>query len=137
MKSVQRSALSFQLRKEINMKDFKELNVWGKAHVLTKRIYQSTATFPREELYGLTSQMRRACASVPTNIAEGCGRNGDAELARFLERAMGPASELEYPRLLTHDINLINSSDHSDLANEVIEVKQMLASLIKKLRADR
>jgi len=113
-----------------------DLNVWGKAHALIKRIYQSTAAFPREELYGLTSQIRRACASVSTNIAEGCGRNSDAELARFLEIAMGSASEVEYLLLLTHDLNLINRSDYSELANEVVEVKRMLASLIKKLIAD-
>ncbi len=80
--------------------------------------------------------MRRACSSVTTNIAEGCGRNSDAELARFLEIAMGSASELEYLLLLTHDLNLINRSDYSELANEVIEVKRMLASFIKKLRAE-
>jgi four helix bundle protein len=118
------------------MKDFKELHVWGKAHVLTKRIYQSTSTFPREELYGLTSQIRRSGASVPTNIAEGCGRNSDAELARFLDISMGSASELEYLLLLIRDLNLLNSSDYTELTNEVIEVKRMLASFIKKLRAD-
>lgn len=119
------------------MKDFKTLNVWEKAHVLTKRIYRSTAAFPREELYGLTSQMRRACSSVPTNIAEGCGRNSDAELARFLEIAMGSASELEYLLLLTHDLNLLTRSDYTELTNEVIDIKRMLASFIIKLRADR
>ena len=118
------------------MKNFKELNVWEKAHVLTKKIYQSTSTFPREELYGLTSQIRRACASVPTNIAEGCGRNSDAELARFLEIAMGSASELEYLLLLTHDLKLLNAADYHRLTDDVTEVKRMLASFIKKLRAE-
>jgi four helix bundle protein len=119
-----------------NLKNFKELNVWEKAHKLTLKIYQATSTFPREELYGLTSQIRRSGASVPTNIAEGCGRNSDAELARFLEISMGSASEVEYLLLLTRDLNLINSSDYTELTNEVIEVKRMLASFIKKLRAD-
>ena len=119
-----------------NLKNFKELNVWDKAHKLTLKIYQTTSTFPREELYGLTSQIRRSGASVPTNIAEGCGRNSDAELARFLEISMGSASELEYLLLLTRDLNLLNSSDYTELTNEVIEVKRMLASFIKKLRAD-
>lgn len=118
------------------MKNFKELNVWDKAHKLTLKIYQTTSTFPREELYGLTSQIRRSGASVPTNIAEGCGRNSDAELARFLEISMGSASELEYLLLLTRDLNLLNSSNYTELTNEVIEVKRMLASFIKKLRAD-
>ncbi len=119
-----------------NLKNFKELNVWDKAHKLTLKIYQTTSTFPREELYGLTSQIRRSGASVPTNIAEGCGRNSDAELARFLEISMGSASELEYLLLLTRDLNLLNSSNYTELTNEVIEVKRMLASFIKKLRAD-
>ncbi len=120
-----------------NLKNFKELNVWDKAHKLTLKIYQTTSTFPREELYGLTSQIRRSGASVPTNIAEGCGRNSDAELARFLEISMGSACELEYLLLLTRDLNLINSSDYSELANEVIEVKRMLVAFIIKLRAER
>lgn len=66
------------------MKDFRELKVWQKAHQLTLLTYKVTATFPREEAYGLTSQIRRACASTPANIAEGCGRSGDAEFGRFL-----------------------------------------------------
>ena len=119
------------------MKNFKEVKVWEKAHRLTLRIYQTTSTFPREELYGLTSQIRRAGASVPTNIAEGCGRNSDAELARFLEISMGSASELEYLLLLTRDLKLLNNSDYTELTNEITEVKRMLASFIKKLRADR
>lgn len=78
------------------MRDFRELKVWEKSHQLTLAIYKITAIFPREELYGLTIQIRRASASIPANIAEGCGRNGVAELARFLHIAMGSASELEY-----------------------------------------
>ena len=104
---------------------------------MTLKIYQTTSTFPREEMYGLTSQIRRSGASVPTNIAEGCGRNSDAELARFLEISMGSASELEYLLLLTRGLNLINISDYTELTDEVIEVKRMLAVFIKKLRADR
>jgi four helix bundle protein len=118
------------------MKDFKELNVWKKAHRLTQRVYQATSTFPREELYGLTSQLRRASVSIPTNIAEGCGRNSDAELARFFEISMGSASESEYLLLLSRDLNLVNRSDYNELTKEVIEIKRMLTSFIKKLRAD-
>lgn len=77
-----------------------------------------------------------SCASIPTNIAEGCGRNSDAELARFLEIAMGSASELEYLLLLTHDLKLLNTADHNDLTHDTTEIKRMLASFIKKLRAD-
>ncbi|MFQ5961877.1 MAG: four helix bundle protein, partial [Candidatus Methylomirabilales bacterium] len=74
------------------MRDFRELKVWEKAHHLTLAVYNATTTFPRDELYGLTSQIRRSCASIPANIAEGCGRGGDAEFARFLQIAMGSAS---------------------------------------------
>jgi len=118
------------------LKDFKELSVWEKSHKLAKDIYKATSFFPREELYGLTSQIRRAGSSVPTNIAEGCGRNSETELARFFEIAMGSDSELEYLLLLTRDLNLLNSSDYTELTNKVIEVKRMLTSFIKKLRAE-
>ena len=119
------------------MKGFRELNVWKKAHQLTLKAYKATATFPRNEIYGLTSQIRRSAVSIPANIAEGCGRNGDAELARFLQIAMGSASELEYHFLLARDLNLLNASNYDQLTNEVIDVKRMLTSFIKKLIADR
>lgn len=93
------------------MRDFRELKVWEKAHCLTLAVYRATTAFPRDEVYGLTSQIRRSCASIPANIAEGCGREGDAELARFLQIAMGSASELEYHLLLTRDLDFLNSSD--------------------------
>ena len=82
------------------MQDFRQLKVWRKAHSLALAIYKGTVRFPRTELYGLTSQIRRACVSIPANIAEGCGRGGDPELGRFLQIAMGSASELEYHLLL-------------------------------------
>jgi four helix bundle protein len=78
------------------MRDFHALKVWQKAHWLTLRVYNATKRFPKDELYGLTSQVRRSATSIPTNVAEGCGRSGEAELARFLNIAMGSASELEY-----------------------------------------
>jgi len=119
------------------MKNFKELKVWEKAHSLTKKIYKITLIFPREELYGLTSQIRRASVSVPNNIAEGCGRNSDAELARFLDISMGSASELEYLILLTKDLDMLSQTDYANLTSGVIEIKRMLATFIKRLRADR
>ena len=82
------------------MKSFRDLQVWEKAHRLTLAVYSSTMEFPRDEQYGLTSQIRRASSSIAANIAEGCGRSGDGELRRFLEIAMGSASELEYHLLL-------------------------------------
>jgi four helix bundle protein len=119
------------------MRDFRELKVWEKAHRLTLAVYTATSAFPRSEMYGMTSQIRRSCASIPANIAEGCGRNGDAELGRFLQIAMGSASELEYHLLLARDLNLLKSTEYEHVAGEVTEVKRMLTSFIQKLKADR
>jgi len=119
------------------MKDFRELKVWEKAHNLALAVYKLTTTFPKDELYGLASQIRRSSASIPANIAEGCGRDGDAELARFLQIAMGSASELEYHLLLARDLNLLRGPDYEQLASDVTDVKRMLTSFIQKLRADR
>ncbi len=119
------------------IKDFHELKVWQKAHQLTLAVYQITAALPREELYGLTTQLRRSCSSIPANLAEGCGRNGDAEFARFCSIAMGSASELEYHLLLARDLKLIKPEDHEELAQRTTEVKRMLTALIQKLNADR
>ena len=119
------------------MQDFHALKVWEKAHQLTLDIYRVTKSYPKDELYGLTSQIRRASSSIPANIAEGCGRRSDAELARFLQIAMGSASELEYHLLLARDLNYVDGSIHERLANQVIEVKRMLTSFIQTLKADR
>jgi len=118
------------------MRDFRSLKVWQKAHQITLRVYTATRRFPKEELYGLTSQVRRAAASIPTNVAEGCGRSGEAELARFLNIAMGSASELEYQLLLAHDLKLLDADEHQSLSVDVIEVKRMLTSLVQKLKAE-
>jgi four helix bundle protein len=118
------------------MKDFKDLKVWKRSHDLTLSVYKATATFPREELYGLTSQIRRASASIATNIAEGCGRNTDNELARFLEIAMGSASELEYLLQLSNDLNFLDKAKSDELDTAVIEIKKMLTSFIRNIRAD-
>ncbi len=104
---------------------------------MTLDIYQATKAFPKEEMYGLTSQVRRACSSIPANIAEGCGRNGDAELARFMYIAMGSASELEYHLMLAHDLGFFTNADYERLNQETMELKQMLTKFIKKLKADR
>ena len=119
------------------MKDFRQLKVWQKAHELTLAVYQLTATFPREELYGLSSQLRRAGSSIAANLAEGCGRNGDAELARFCSMAMGSASELEYHLLLGRDLKLIKGKDYEALHQRTTELKRMLAALMQKLNAER
>jgi len=119
------------------MKDFHELKVWQRAHQLTLAVYELTRSFPREELYNLSSQMRRCSCSAPTNLAEGCGRSGDTEFARFCSIAMGSASELAYLLLLARDLKLVKAEEYRNLAEATSEVKRMLAALIGKLNADR
>ena len=119
------------------MQSFRNLRVWAKAHSLTLNVYASTKSFPREELYGMTSQMRRASASVGMNIAEGCCRKGDAEMGRFVQMAMGSASELEYQMLLARDLHYLNGPEHKHLDDQVVEVKKMLSSLLRTLKIDR
>lgn len=119
------------------MKDFRQLKVWEKSHQLALAVYKATKEFPKEELYGLTSQIRRSSMSIPTNIAEGCGRFTDADFARFLQMAMGSASETEYQLILARDLDFLSKDPYEKLHNEVEEVKRMLASLLKTLRADR
>jgi four helix bundle protein len=119
------------------VKDFHDLQVWQKAHQLVLTVYRVTASFPREERFGLTTQLRRASASIAANLAEGCGRNGDAELARYCSIAMGSASELEYHLLLARDLKLLKPTDYAELARHTSEVKRMLTGLIQKLIADR
>ena len=108
------------------MQDFRKLKVWEKAHQLALEAYRATASFPKEEAYGLTSQIRRCSASIPANIAEGCGRSGNNEMGRFLQVAMGSASELEYHFLLARDLGLLDSSDYERTGQDVTEVKRML-----------
>ncbi len=119
------------------MQDFKKLQVWQKSHQLTLVVYKVTAKFPSQEMYGLTSQIRRACASIPANIAEGCGRAGGGDLARFLQVAAGSASELHYHLILAHDLGLLEQSQFKSLESETIGLKRMLASLIEKVRSER
>ena len=119
------------------MKDFRDLDVWRKGHSATLAVYRATATFPKEELYGLTSQMRRCPASIPANIAEGCGRRGNGEFHRFLTIAMGSASELEYHLLLSYDLGFLGQENFGALTSQVQEIKKMLASLIRRVDSDR
>ena len=135
------SAFSFQQSAKNHegnrLKDFRKQKVWMKAHDLALEVYRITEAFPKTELFGLTSQIRRACVSIPANIAEGCGRDTDADFARFLQIAMGSASELEYHLLLAHDLGFLTDSVYERLQTKTSEVKQMLTSFIKKLKADR
>jgi four helix bundle protein len=116
------------------MKDFKELKVWEKAHILTLLVYEETRAFPKQEMYGLTSQLRRAAASVAANIVEGCGRRSDGEFTRFLQIARGSASELEYHILLARDLQLLTEAVYCNLDSKVVEVERMLTGLVKRVR---
>jgi len=110
------------------MRDFEQLMVWERSHRLTLAVYKATVTLPREELYGLTSQMRRSCAAIPANIAEGCGRSTNADPVRFLQIAPGYASEPEYHLQLPNELDLLNSREYNRLMRQVTEVKRMLTS---------
>ena len=117
------------------MQDFRNLKVWQKAHLLTLAVYRVTGLFPKSELYGLVQQMRRAAASVPTNIAEGTGRGSDADFVRFLWMANGSAKELDYQLLLSFDLGYIPDAEYQNLLAQTDEVKRMLASLIGSIKA--
>ena len=116
------------------MKDFRTLKVWEKAHTLTLAIYKATEKFPKHELYALTNQIQRAAVSVPTNIAEGCGKDSDAELKRYFVIAMGSSSELEYLLLLARDLKYLPEDSHQILNRDLTEVRRMLNSFIQKLK---
>jgi four helix bundle protein len=116
------------------MGDYRNLKVWERSHRLTLEVYETTRTFPKDERFRLTNQLRRAAASVPANIAEGCGRNGDAELARFLTIARGSASELDYLLLLAHDLGYLKPPRYEYFASEVYGITRMLATFVDRLR---
>jgi four helix bundle protein len=118
------------------MNDFRNLKAWQKAHRLALVTYEMTRSFPDHERYGLTSQMRRAATSVATNIAEGCGRGTDVDFARFLQMAVGSASELEYLYLLSRDLEMVDVGLYPSIQEQIVEVKRMLTGLIQKLRPD-
>lgn len=111
------------------MGDFTKLSVWRKAHALARAIYDETWKWPRHELFGLISQTRRAVVSVPANIAESCGRNSDAELARYSRNSLGSASELSYYLILAHDLDYMDRETHDDFQGNVSEVRRMLSGL--------
>ena len=116
------------------MKDFRQLQVWGKAHEMVKEIYHLTIYFPKEEMFGLTSQLRRAGVSIPANIAEGCGRGTDADIKRVLQISFGSASEVEYLVFLSFELSYIREDYYKKLQTNISEIKKMLASLINKLK---
>lgn len=119
------------------MQNYKDLKVWEKAHAFTLQVYQISKLFPKEELYSLTNQLRRASSSIPANIAEGCGKNAQLELAHFLNISLGSANEAEYFLLLSRDLNYLSSEKHLELAEYINEIKAMLISLINKVRSSK
>jgi four helix bundle protein len=114
------------------MRDFRKLKVWQKAHEVALSIYKATLSFPRQETYGLVSQLRRSASSVPANIAGGCGCAGNREFARFLEIALRSASETEYHLLLARDLRYVEARAYESLNDQVTEVKRMLTGFIQK-----
>jgi len=118
------------------MRDFNELKVWQKAHRLVLDIYAQSRAFPDDERFGLTAHLRQSAISIPSNVAEGCGREGERELARFLSIAAGSASETEYQLLLARDLGYLSPDAHRQLDAQVREVRRMLASFMQKLTPD-
>lgn len=119
------------------MKDFRDLKVWERAHTLTLEIYRVTRNFPHEERYGLKSQIRRSSASMAANIAEGCGRRGNAEFHRFLQIAAGSASELDYHLLLVRDLDILEKGTYGLLSQGLSELRRMLTALILRVDGER
>ncbi len=115
------------------MRDFKKYDIWQLSHLLTLEIYKITTVFPKEEVYGLTSQIRRATSSIPTNISEGCGRNSDKEFNQFLNIALGSANETEYLIILSKDLNYISEEQFSDLDFKINTIKSKIYKLKEKL----
>jgi four helix bundle protein len=116
------------------MQDFRKLKMWEKAHQLTLAVYKVTVKFPKEETYGLISQIRRAAASIPTNMAEGCGRDTEPEFNRFMQIAMGSACETEYQLLLAKDLGYLGNDDYLKMNEQLSEIKRMLSTLIVKIK---
>ena len=119
------------------MRNFRELRVWDEAHKLTVQLYQDTEDFPRKEMFGLTSQIRRAAASIGANLAEGCGRQSEGEFSRFIQIAMGSASELEYHLLLSRDLAFLTKSAYEKAQTQLTRVRKMLASLLQTVQSSR
>ena len=116
------------------MRDFHKLMIWQRSHQLTLAVYRISKSFPKEEIFGLTSQIRRAVSSIPTNIAEGCGRTSNKDFAHFLQIAIGSATEVEYQLLLAHDINYINDDDYQTLTDETVAVRKMIIKYQSELK---
>lgn len=117
------------------MREFKKLEIWKESHELALEIYLKTKSFPKEELYGITSQLRRSGVSIPTNIAEGCGRASQQELKRFCDISMGSASEVEYLLLLSKELDFISIDEYHKINERLIVLKKRLNAFIQKLKS--
>lgn len=115
------------------MRNFRELSIWSKSHLFTLKIYSITKKYPKEEMFGIVSQMRPSASSIPTNIAEGCGRNSNPDFKRFLVMASGSSSELEYQLILSKDLEYLSEFSFKELETGLIEIRKMIHSFIKNL----
>lgn len=117
------------------MGDYRSLKAWQSAHQLALAVYRSTACYPREEVYGLTSQSRRAATSIAANLAEGVGRNSQRELARFAHISLGSVNELDYHLLLARDLEYLSTEQHAELQEQVDHLRRMLSNFIRSVQA--
>ena len=115
------------------MSDYAKLEVWRKAHALTLEVYRETGVFPKSEMFGLTSQIRRSAASIGANLAEGCGRRSDRELRRFIRIAVGSSNELDYHLLLACDLSFLNAETAEVLRSKNSEIGKMLTGLLSRI----
>ena len=118
------------------MRNYRDLQTWNKAHTLTLELYKLSRQFPKEEIYGLTSQLRRAASSIGANLAEGCGRQSNPEFARFVRISMGSASELDYHLLLSRDLGFLRAEDYQVASKSLTEIRKMLASLLSTVETE-
>lgn len=116
------------------MRDYKKINAWERSHRFFLGIYELTEQFPSDEKFGIISQLRRAALSIPTNIAEGCGRSTERELVRFMDIASGSASEVDYLLYLAMELNYIDQDQYDTASNELTEIRKMISGYIKTVR---
>lgn len=115
------------------MQDFHSLLIWQKGHELTLKVYEASKAFPKEEMFALTSQVRRAAYSIPTNIAEGSGRKTKADFSHFLQMAIGSVSELEYEILLSKDLHYLKDDLYNNLIIDIVELRKMIINFQKRI----
>jgi four helix bundle protein len=118
------------------MRNYRDLQTWNKAHKLTLDLYKFSRQLPKEEMYGLTSQLRRAASSIGANLAEGCGRQTNSEFARFVRISMGSASELDYHLLLARDLGFLEADIYQHTSRSLTEVRKMLATLLSTVELE-